>query len=669
MSHSHPHPFTITHSLSSPPIDLFFYSSTSPGYTFLSNLLTQKSSSMSSDTDGANGGSALPNTTSGGNSTTANGLPSPPSSPMDSKLPPSPPLSSVSLFYNTTAEPEPVDVDRLIESLNFLVRHNKTVSSLRSVSERCKAACKERDSLMRSTVRLQTENVALAEQVEKQKAKVQSVKTKTLETIKKATDKVTGLENDVQTKQASLDERNEELTKCKKDLAELEKKLNEARARGEVHKRAESAAVEAQSSLKKDMEKLQVSFAEDKDKFQKGTVELEEMRAYYFPTKTMAPAEIGRLLDGIFDSAYNVVYACFSQDLSEDHFAKSEPGQDKTAATATRAWDKFTSRIQDGLPGISLPASNTPAAKTMRIVAVMRFLGLLATTELFQPVYICDQGEDFSNILARVKDPKLAEAARRVLLQVLATTRDVDGDEDEDDADDDDDEESDVEEEGDGDEEKPLSKVRADSVVQEVLEVVGGLLSPPQKKSFCTELFQWSYETARIWEDTLQPLEQRIIARALPEIVDDDSSLWSALVYPSSPPSASRTASFSGQRPPAARRGSMSVGSPPSLLARPMLPPPKAVATATAATAVSTVELADVSIDIWPVFTLADEKETVVKRGLVVTKKQVAPALEEIQHTQSPRRMHRQLRRASSMVRSPRRQSTAPAFLDISPAN
>ena len=356
------------------------------------------------------------------------------------------------------------------------------------------------------------------------------------------------------------------------------------------------------------------------------------------------------------------MYACFSQDLSDGLFARTEPDQAETAAT--RAWDKFTSEMQRGTKGNPLPASNTPAAKTMRIVAVMRHLGLVAATELFQPVYMGDEGDDVSNILARVKDPKQADAARRVLLQAIAAGRDGTGHGGDDEADDDDDAASDVDDDDDDDEDKPPSRMRAKGVVQEVLELVGGLLSQAQRESFCTGLFQWSFATATLWEDKLQPLKQHIVARSLPR-VDDSGSLWSALVYPSSPSSAARSGSFSGQRPPATRRASMSLGSPPSSLVRPMLAPPKAAATAAGA-AVPAVDLSDVSFAIWPVFTLADGKETVVKRGLVVTKQQATPAWEEIQYAHAPRRFQRMHERNISTMR-PRRQRTVP-FLDSSPA-
>ena len=225
-------------------------------------------------------------------SSNTNGLPSPPSSPVNSKLPPSPPMTSLSLAHNPTVSLSADRLQGLMQSLDGLQKHGGVIGDLLTVSKSYKEACQERDVHMRSALRLQNEKDALAKQVNTYKANMQTVRAKATESLKKANDKAAGLEKDVKEKQASLDERNEELKKCRADLAAVEQKLSEAKTRAEVHKKAESAAVEAHKSLKTDMDKMQKSIAGEKDKFDKGAAELQAMLSYYLPTKTMAPTDM-----------------------------------------------------------------------------------------------------------------------------------------------------------------------------------------------------------------------------------------------------------------------------------------------------------------------------------------------------------------------------------------
>jgi hypothetical protein len=70
---------------------------------------------------------------------------------------------------------------------------------------------------------------------------------------------------------------------------------------------------------------------------------------------------------------------------------------------------------------MSLPASNSPAAKQMRIAAMLAILARCINLHVFQPTYLLDEKDEIRRLLIRltVADSKKESFCRAVLLSMF----------------------------------------------------------------------------------------------------------------------------------------------------------------------------------------------------------------------------------------------------------
>jgi hypothetical protein len=103
------------------------------------------------------------------------------------------------------------------------------------------------------------------------------------------------------------------------------------------------------------------------------------------------------------------------QDLVESHFKLHL--DDSVFGNASN-WEKLEVWNHSKTVVIPLPASNTPAAKRMRIAAVIGAIAHSLSEHIFRPVYLLDNDTELSTLLSylAIEKPGHEEYLRRVLL-------------------------------------------------------------------------------------------------------------------------------------------------------------------------------------------------------------------------------------------------------------
>lgn len=113
-------------------------------------------------------------------------------------------------------------------------------------------------------------------------------------------------------------------------------------------------------------------------------------------------------IGGFFPEAYKLVLLYFGDDLPD------------RICHEANAWDAL--RKHEAVSGsrIPLPSSNSPPAKQMRIAAVLAVLGHHLAEQIFQPLYVLDDGDELGDVLSELAsdEPRRETFLRSVLLAV-----------------------------------------------------------------------------------------------------------------------------------------------------------------------------------------------------------------------------------------------------------
>ncbi|KAI9873485.1 MAG: hypothetical protein M1830_000360 [Pleopsidium flavum] len=117
---------------------------------------------------------------------------------------------------------------------------------------------------------------------------------------------------------------------------------------------------------------------------------------------------IGRL-DEVWESAHRLVDSIFKEDLTEK------------CLRDTSAWKNLrdSPHLDRGLP---LPQSNSPAAKNMRIAAILAILARCIDLHVFQPSHLLDEEDEIRPLLVRqaMANSKKESFCRAVLLSMFS---------------------------------------------------------------------------------------------------------------------------------------------------------------------------------------------------------------------------------------------------------
>lgn len=262
-------------------------------------------------------------------------------------------------------------------------------------------------------------------------------------------------------------------------------------------------------------------------------------------------------------------------------------------------WNEL--KNDERIGGIPLPTGNSEAATQMRAAASLRLLAVAASTHIFQPAYLTEQGMEIAEILDGLynRDKSQAQWLRSVLLGTDPQLQQANGEE------------------------------RAKIVTNDILRSVEFLVSPASETSrFRSALTEWCKKAVSMWME-LQQLEIMICG----ECEAKEKGLEPGALRPL-------------PELPLAQRPGNKKGAPANP-AKPNGPVQDALT------------FRDVVAQVWPVFFAHDldgDKYLLLKRGYVLRKAQVAAAAREASAPTLPagnsRREGREIQRRGRMVLS-----------------
>ncbi|EON96771.1 putative mei5 protein [Phaeoacremonium minimum UCRPA7] len=175
-------------------------------------------------------------------------------------------------------------------------------------------------------------------------------------------------------------------------------------------------------------------------------------------------------LHALFIETCVLVKNYFSDDLS-DQICRN-----------TAAWEALRKHDAVSRHKIPLPSSNSPQAKQVRIAAVLAVLGHHLAEQVFQPLYVREEGGELDDLLSDVasEDPPREAFLRSVLLAALST-----------------------------EEQQDRSRERLKNVLQQVISAVQPLIADSKQDAFRRTLIDICGRYCKAWSE-IQHLEDRV---------------------------------------------------------------------------------------------------------------------------------------------------------------
>ncbi|CCC13996.1 unnamed protein product [Sordaria macrospora k-hell] len=244
----------------------------------------------------------------------------------------------------------------------------------------------------------------------------------------------------------------DELRKAKLEILNLTERLEE-----ECKKNEEKEAIEQELKLTR----------EDLDQNKE---ELEILKNFSTPLKSMDAGNIAKRFTKIFDLARELAKQFFGVDLPESSIANAA------------LWDQLKKHNIVHQARIPLPLSNTLPARQMRSVAVLAVLFAELKKHVFHPTHLFEdpRANDEFTALLRTMDPAKEAYFRSVLFGSI-----------------------------DDDQWKQKVKAKVATVKASVDKCVGPLLSESERVRFMQHLDRFCRRTCQIWQN-LQKLETKI---------------------------------------------------------------------------------------------------------------------------------------------------------------
>jgi hypothetical protein len=298
------------------------------------------------------------------------------------------------------------------------------------------------------------------------------------------------------------------------------------------------------------------------------------------------------------------------QDVTQDTLKKFPPG---TAPTK-----------------IPLPASNTLAARQMRLATGLATLGRALERHIFQPLYISEDEDGLTASMGKVLDdnPELETHARGVVLNLL-----------------------------DHDTLVAKGEARTKKAAMEVSRDVKKFIPPEMGASFDKDLQQVCDQALDTWLPLQRVADRVMVELSYPELGEE----WKELPMP--PRTTARNgninSSSSGKQPKTTSRhsnGSSSSQAGPSGQRRSASGGPSQGQSSTPRPGSS--NLGGPVYGVWPAFIVNDDDVTLLHHGFVLTEEQVKEATEEVAKGETGRRDYRARARRNTDA-SRRRNSTS----------
>ncbi|KAB5576608.1 hypothetical protein GE09DRAFT_954522 [Coniochaeta sp. 2T2.1] len=289
-------------------------------------------------------------------------------------------------------------------------------------------------------------------EVEKKLASLQDIKAKLESDVAELTDSKAKLETDLSGAKAMIEQQAENAEGHAKEVSELkvtvDQRIAELSSLRDDLSKMETAAEEAQARA----EQLQTDLATTSHDLECKSSRLVELDSYRVSLRSESEDTYVHILDTIWTSIAALVETQFRQDL------------DHSVLTDESCWANLRhSEYLKHARQIPLPQSNSPAAKQMRVAAVLAVLSRALDRYIFRPVYVTDNGagdDGIMNLLRAIAcDSATKEEHTRATLLAMIPEK-----------------------------QKAAATKRVSAVVREVSWAVQHLLSALQYETFCTGL-------------------------------------------------------------------------------------------------------------------------------------------------------------------------------------
>ncbi|KAL1852763.1 hypothetical protein Daus18300_012094 [Diaporthe australafricana] len=434
------------------------------------------------------------------------------------------------------------------------------------------------------------------------------------DSLQKEADRTSILLDEVAHLRQTISDRNQEVEDLKGEFVRVNDNLSETRS---SLKELEHVAQAHEQELKSKMDTL--------DK-----IDMYQVKLKHEPEETYVD-----ILDTIWVSILDLAETHFSQDL------------DPAVLRDPSCWANLRSadHLRNLAVRLPLPRSNTPAAKQMRVAAVLAAVSRSLACHVFRPSYAVDGADADAAVARLLRGLEAASPAheRHVRGALLGAVPAEEG-----------------EEEGKGDK----ARRRAAAAVREVSFVVQHLLSALQYEAFCGALEACAALACAQWA-RIQRAEMKIEPYFGPPYDDFD---WQVLMLPERFDAGGRLGGGSGGGfalgldAGSGTIGGVSRSATPAAAAQDMIAasssscsslPPSAArdddASTIAESVRSVVDPADIMMVLWPSMCAVEGGELVsITQGLVIAKEQAAAAFEE----EGRRRPGLNSKRARSMSQS-----------------
>ncbi|KAL3476576.1 hypothetical protein BJX99DRAFT_270391 [Aspergillus californicus] len=239
--------------------------------------------------------------------------------------------------------------------------------------------------------------------MEKEKTKVQTVKAEKEILQKSIADKEKSLQKNAQrfkSLQGQLEttraERFREATnaaRASEDISELQEKMKERDTAIDKLKEDESSAQASLSAEKKKNAELEKALAAASADLKRARSQLRKLESFRVsPMETIEDTMLDEFSD-LWDYATAQMSEVIAQDLDSAVLKDKSRWEKLRKSGETAVWHR-----------IPLPASNTPAAKGMRLVVLLAILSREIDKSIFQPNYLLSDGAQLRDILSQLAE-------------------------------------------------------------------------------------------------------------------------------------------------------------------------------------------------------------------------------------------------------------------------
>lgn len=343
------------------------------------------------------------------------------------------------------------------------------ISSLKAtVEERDTELAGVKDDLARMTTTadeaktrgdtLESELKEMTTTAEEKAARVEALEGEVSELTKKVeetTARIETLEGELKEMTGKVDEQGAHIDTLEGDLSAMATEVDETRARVEFLETELSVVTGKAEQLHTDLTTAQSDLDNTRQDLEGKNFRLAELDALRVPLRSETEDTYVGILDTIWTSIAALVETQFRQDLEQ------------SVLTDESCWSNLrqSEYLRPHARHIPLPQSNSPAAKQMRVAAVLAIISRALHRYIFRPVYLSENGSGDDGLVHMLRAIAVDNAAREehtraTLLAMLPEKQ------------------------------KAAAAKRVSTVVREVSYAVQHLLSALQYEAFCTGLEQ-----------------------------------------------------------------------------------------------------------------------------------------------------------------------------------